>query len=33
MQTLFHTEFAVIVPQDFWEEISVFIPETRFEDL
>lgn len=33
MQILFHMKFAVIVPQDFWEEMSVFFSETMFEAL
>lgn len=33
MQILFHTKFAVIVPQDFWEEMSVFLSEAMSEDL
>lgn len=32
MQILFHTKFAVIVPQDFWEEMSLFLYETMFKD-
>lgn len=33
MQILFHMKFAVIVPQDSWEEMSVVFSETVFEDL
>lgn len=33
MQILFRMKFAVIVPQDFWEEMSVFLSEAMFEDL
>ena len=33
MQILFRTKFAVIVPQDFWEEMSVFFSETMSEAL
>lgn len=33
MQVLFHMKFSVIVPQDFWEEMSLFLSETMFVDL
>lgn len=33
MQIVFHMKFAVIIPQDFWEEMSVYFFETLFEAL